>query len=91
MTRSLVASGRWSLKPGTLLLETIRAGIVVPKTSGRPRRVAAQDEWSPKPEVAQHRFYCIILYKSIFSNMETQMYKKKMQQYGDTNICRPNI
>ena len=26
MTRSLVASGRWSLTPGTLVLETIRAG-----------------------------------------------------------------
>ena len=42
MTRSLVASGRWSFMTGTLFLETIRAG-----DCGRPRRV-----------VAQNRFYC---------------------------------
>ena len=48
MTRSLVAFTRWSLTPGTLLLETIRASDCGP-----------QDEWSPKPEVAQDRFYCL--------------------------------
>ena len=46
MTRSVVAFSRWSLTPGTLLLETIRTSDCI------------VDEWSPKPKVAQDRFYC---------------------------------
>ena len=40
MTRSLVVFSRWSLTPGTLSLETIRASVC-----GRPRRVVAQDRF----------------------------------------------
>ena len=43
MTLSLVTSGRWSPTPGTLLLETIRAG-----DCGRPRRVVAQTRGRPR-------------------------------------------
>ena len=43
MTRSLVASGRWSLTPVTLLLETIRAS-----DCGRPRRVVVQTRGRPR-------------------------------------------
>ena len=32
--------------------------------------VVAQDEWSPKPEVAQDRFYCITL---LFTPFPTQI------------------
>ena len=39
MTQTLVAFGRWSLTPGALLLEMIRAGDCgSPKTSGRPNQ-----------------------------------------------------
>ena len=43
MTRSLVAFSRWSLTPGTLLLETIRAS-----DCGRPWRVVAQTRGRPR-------------------------------------------
>ena len=49
MTRSLVVFSRWSLTPGTLLLETIRAS-----DRGRPRRVVAQTRGRPR----QVLLYC---------------------------------
>ena len=50
MTLSLVSFGRWSLTPGTLLLETIRAS-----DCGRPRRVFAQTRGRPRQVILYHK------------------------------------
>ena len=35
-----------------------------------PVIVVAQDEWSPKPEVAQDRFYCIEVFRELALNYQ---------------------
>ena len=62
MTRSLVAFSRWSLTPGTLLLETIRAS-----DCGRPRRVVAQTRGRPRQ---------VLLYCHRWTQVTSYMYLK---------------
>ena len=57
MTRSLVAFSRWSLTPGTLLLETIRAS-----DCGRPRRVVAQTTDRPRQVPLYTHVYSQLLF-----------------------------